>query len=66
MMCYHNQVNTAACAELFHHSLFKTIRFPKGRLFEDVCTSYLLFEQCEKIICEFLLKYWYVIRDGSM
>lgn len=66
MMCYHKEVDTAAYAKLYHRDLFKNVRFPKGKIFEDIGTSYLLFEQCSNIICSFVPKYWYVIREGSI
>lgn len=66
MMCYHEEIDTAAYAKLCHRSLFEEVRYPKGKIFEDIGTSYLLFDQCEKIICSFIPKYYYVIRDNSI
>jgi glycosyltransferase involved in cell wall biosynthesis len=66
MMCYHEEVDTAAYAKLAHRSLFDTVRYPKGKLFEDIGTSYLLFDQCDEIICGFVPKYYYVIRENSI
>lgn len=66
MMCYHEEVDTAAYAKLYHKDLFKNVKYPKGKLFEDIGTSYLLFDQCKEIICSFFPKYWYVIRNESI
>lgn len=66
MMCYHDEVETAAYAKLIHISLFENVRFPKGRLFEDIGTAYLLFDLCDSIICSFVPKYYYIIRDNSI
>ncbi|MBR1443324.1 MAG: glycosyltransferase family 2 protein [Firmicutes bacterium] len=66
MMCYHDEIDTSAYAKLYHKSLFENVKYPKGKLFEDIGTSYLLFDQCEKIICSFVPKYYYVIRDNSI
>jgi glycosyltransferase involved in cell wall biosynthesis len=66
MLCYSEEVDTSAYAKLIHRSLFNSVRFPKGRIFEDHGTSYLLFDQCDKIICGFVPKYYYVIRDNSI
>lgn len=66
MMCYHKEVDTAVYAKLIHKSLFKNVRFPKGKIFEDIGTLYLIFDQCEKIICGFIPKYYYMIRENSI
>ena len=66
MMCYHEEIETAAYAKLIHRDLFQNVRFPKEKIFEDIGTSYLLFDQCDKIICGFIPKYYYVIRENSI
>lgn len=66
MMCYHEEVETAAYAKLLHRSLFNNVRFPVGKIFEDIGTSYLLFDQCKEIPCCFVPKYYYVIRENSI
>lgn len=66
MMCYHDEVDTAAYAKIFHKSLLESVRFPVGKIFEDIGTIYLLFDQCEEIACHFKPKYWYIIREGSI
>jgi len=66
MMCYHNLVDTCAYAKLYHRSLFNRIRYPKGKLFEDIGTTYQLIEQCNQISCGFQPKYYYVLRPGSI
>ena len=66
MMCYHDEIETAAYGKLIHKSLFQHVRFPRGKVFEDIGTMYLVFDQCEKIICSFVPKYNYIIRDGSI
>lgn len=66
MMCYHDEVETAAYAKIIHRSLFEKVRFPVGKIFEDIGTSYLLFDQCKQIPCWFVPKYYYVIRPNSI
>ena len=66
MMCYHQEVDTCAYAKLMHRSLFDNIRYPKGKIFEDIGTTYLLFDQCDQVICSFIPKYYYVIRENSI
>lgn len=66
MMCYHREVDTAACAKLYHRTLFDEVRFPKGKLFEDIGTLYLLFDQCNYIAYGFEPKYYYMVRNDSI
>ena len=66
MMCYHDLVDTCAYAKLGHRDLYQTVRFPKGKLFEDIATTYQLFLQCDKVECGFLPKYNYVLREDSI
>lgn len=50
-------------AKLMHRSLFDNIRYPKGKIFEDIGTTYLLFDQCDQVICSFIgcLEYIYIL-----
>lgn len=66
MMCYHKDVDTAAYAKLCHKSLFREVRFPKGKLFEDIGTLYLLFDRCDYVAYGFEPKYYYMIRNNSI
>lgn len=36
----------SACGKLYHRDLFKTVKFPVGKLYEDVGTTYRLIMQC--------------------
>ncbi|WP_283573914.1 glycosyltransferase family 2 protein [Limosilactobacillus ingluviei] len=65
-MCYHDLVDTCAYAKLGKAELYQTVRFPEGKLFEDIATSYQLFMQAEQVACGFSPKYFYVIRDNSI
>ena len=52
--------------KLFRRELFDTIKFPSGKLMEDVAIIYLLFEQCDLIsYCPAKL-YFYYQRAGSI
>ena len=42
-MLYHKNVDTSAWAKLYHSSLFNDIKYPKGKLFEDIGTTYKFF-----------------------
>ena len=66
MMCYHDLVDTCAYAKMYHRNLFSDVRYPEGKLFEDIGTTYLLLDQNEAISCGFESKYHYVIRSNSI
>lgn len=66
MMCYHDLVDTCAYAKLAKRELYDTVRFPNGKLFEDIGTTYQLFLQCDKVACGFKAKYYYNIRSNSI
>lgn len=54
-----------AVARLYHRSLFENIRFPKGKLFEDVFTSYKVFLSVDKIAyIEAPLYYYFYNENG--
>lgn len=65
-MLYHREVDTSACAKLYRRALFRDVRYPVGRLFEDMGTTYRLIMQCSEVAvgCEPL--YHYMIRGGSI
>lgn len=66
MMCYHNLVDTCAYAKLGKKELYSNDFFPKGKLFEDIGSTYKLLLQCDKVACGFIGKYYYVIRPNSI
>jgi len=66
MMCYHDLVDTCAYAKLGKRELYDKVKFPVGQLFEDIATTYLLFDQCQTVACGFKPKYYYVIREDSI
>lgn len=45
----HGELTSAACNKLYHRSLFKTIRYPIGKLHEDEFVTYKLVYMAEKI-----------------
>ncbi|WP_295732132.1 glycosyltransferase family A protein [uncultured Limosilactobacillus sp.] len=69
MMCYNDRVDTCCVAKLVDSSLYKSsqfVGFQKGKLFEDMGTTYSLFEQSPTIECGFVSKYKYFIRNNSI
>ena len=48
-MLYHDVIDTSAWAKLYDRSLFSDVEYPKGKLFEDIGTTYKLMLQCNEI-----------------
>ena len=65
-MCYDDQVDTCVYAKLYPASLFEGIRYPSGRIFEDIEVTCLLFDRCDRIACGWMPKYCYVLRENSI
>ncbi len=65
-MLYDDGVDTSAWAKLYKRELFENIRYPKGKLFEDIATTYKLFVKSGTIACGHLAKYNYKIRNTSI
>ena len=57
---------TAAWNKLYRRSLFKDIRFPEGRIYEDVCTTCMLMYEAEKIVLIPDRLYFYRYREDSL
>lgn len=65
-MCYQDLVDTCAYAKLGSRELYKNFSFPTGKVFEDIGTTYKLFEKCKTVECGFKPKYYYYIRSNSI
>ncbi|MCI8788861.1 MAG: glycosyltransferase family 2 protein [Lachnospiraceae bacterium] len=65
-MLYHDVIDTSAWAKLYHRKILEGIRFPKGKLFEDIGTVYKTFLKSKKIACGYSPKYTYVFHDDSI
>lgn len=52
--------------KLYQQKLFKTVRFPVGKLHEDQYAAHRLYWQCEKISVVAKPLYYYVQRGGSI
>jgi glycosyltransferase involved in cell wall biosynthesis len=68
VMLYEENTSTydSAWAKLYKKSLFGDIRFPKGKLFEDIRTVPQLLQKSEKIIFGHEKHYFYQIRPNSI
>ncbi len=65
-MLYHNGVDTSSWAKLYHKSVFDNIRFPVGKLFEDIATTYLFMEKAGEIALGGKSQYYYIWRKNSI
>lgn len=63
---YDDGIDLSAWAKLYKIELFKNIRFPKGRLYEDAATTYKLVDLSNKIAVKSIAIYNYVIRKDSI
>lgn len=61
-----NQIDSAAWDKLYDKSLFDGIRFPKGRLHEDIFIMYKIFEKANAIIHIGTPLYYYRQRDDGI
>lgn len=65
-MLYHDVIDTSAWAKMYHKDLLKNISYPKGKLFEDIGTTYKFFLASERIACGYHTIYSYCIRNNSI
>lgn len=60
------KIQSYAWNKLFKKELFTNIRFPTGKNFEDIATTLILFEKCNKIVRLEEPKYYYLRRNDSI
>lgn len=63
---YDEGIDLSAWAKMYKKELFDNVKYPKGRIFEDAATTYLLIDKCKKIVLGSESKYYYIIRDNSI
>lgn len=62
-----NNMNiVTACNKLFKMSLFEDVRFPKGRIHEDVATIYKIIDKADKVLEIKNKLYFYIQRNNSI
>lgn len=62
----HNGMGDYAVNKIYLKSLFDTIRFPQGKSFEDIYTSYKIYEKANKVVCLDKDFYYYRYRVDSI
>lgn len=58
--------NNSACNKIFKRDLFKHIRFPLGRWYEDLATIPIILKQACKVVYVDQVFYYYFQREGSI
>ncbi len=65
-LLYQNNMETGAWGKLYSCRLFDGVRYPVGRLFEDIPTTYKLYLKATKVVSISDSLYYYLIRDSSI
>lgn len=60
------EINSSASMKLYRTQLFEGIRYPKGKIYEDLATTYKLFLKANKIVRGDKALYIYLYRKGSI
>lgn len=63
---FNDYLTPCVCGKLYVKDLWKGVRCPEGKLFEDQFTTYKLIDQCEKIVYCTKPMYHYRKRVGSI
>lgn len=66
LSCKIGYIGTSAYTKLYKRDLFSDIRYPKGKISEDMYTTYKLFDKANKIVYDSTPKYYYRQRKGSI
>ena len=61
-----SDVKSYAWGKLYRADLFENVRYPDGRNYEDIATTYYLFDKSEKIVKIPDYLYYYFIRNDSI
>lgn len=65
-MLYERNLTNSAWGKLYKKELFKDIRYPKGKLYEDMFTTYKLIMKSNRVACSSAKLYNYLIRKNSI
>lgn len=63
--CYQKNVDNFVWGKLYKAELFDDVRFPEGKIYEELGTNYRLYLKCSKIVLGNGSFYRYVQRKGS-
>lgn len=65
-MWYQKHISNSACGKMYTRRLFEKVRYPVGRLYEDLGTTYKLFFGTEKVVWSSTVLYFYFHRRESI
>ena len=65
-LMYGKNITVSAWGKLYKKELFKDVKYPKGKIYEDVATTYLLFSKSKRVSINTKKMYYYLIRKGSI
>jgi len=65
-LLYGEDFDVSAWAKLYKTELFKEVRFPKGRVYEDAATTYKLIDKASVVVLNSEPIYNYIIREESI
>ncbi len=63
---YHENVDVSACMKIYHRSVFDTLRFPKGKNYEDTYIFGDVLNKTETFVYGGEPQYYYIQRDDSI
>lgn len=63
---YQQKLNNFAWNKLYKRELFDTIRYPDGKIYEDLFTTYKILDLCTKVALDTTQMYYYRIRRDSI
>lgn len=58
-------IGSHPCNKLFKRSIFGDLKFPEGRVYEDIALMHRVFAQADKVVCSTKMEYNYLIRGNS-
>ena len=61
-----NCIQSYAWNKLYKRELFKTVKYPIGRKYEDIGTTFYILEQCSKVVAIGKPEYYYINRKDSI
>ena len=65
-LLYDQEINNYVCNKLIKKEMFKNIKFPEGRKFEDLAIMHCLIEKAKTITFDDYIGYHYIQRKGSI
>lgn len=65
-MLYERTLTNSAWGKLYKKELFEGIRYPKGKLYEDMFTTYKVIMKSNRVACSSAELYHYLIRKSSI